>query len=177
MTVAATPDLDARLELLASQVQMLVDEAEERKRFKETYSDLMHDLSPIASQGMETMTKAMAEAQDKGYIEFARSGLGVVDRVVTNFTQEDVDALGDNVVLILETIKEMTQPELMQMMRTTLHEVGEMEESAEPPSMLNLVRQMREPEVRRGLSRMMALLRSMGSQNPNGTEQRKEAGT
>ncbi len=101
----------------------------------------------------------------------------MVDRVVTNFTQEDVDALGDNVVLILETIKEMTQPELMQMMRTTIHEVGEIEEDAEPPSMMNLLRQMREPEVRRGLGRMLALLRSMGSQNPKAPETRKEAGT
>jgi len=163
MTVALTPDLDQRLELLADQVQLLVDEAEERRRLKETYSDLIHDLSPVASQGMETVTKVMTEAEDKGYIDFARSGIGVVDRVVTSFSEEDVEALGDNIVLILETVKEMTQPELMQMMRSTLHEVGEIEESVVPPSMWTLMGQMREPDVRRGLARMIALLRSMGS--------------
>lgn len=175
MTVAVTPDLDSRLELLADQVQLLVDEAEERRRLKETYSDLMQDLTPIASQGMESVTRVMAEAEDKGYIEFAKSGLGVVDRVVDSFSEEDVEALGDNIVLILETVKEMTQPELMQMMRSTLHEVGEIEESAVPPSMWSLLGQMREPEVRRGLARMIALLRSMGSVEPDGKDQRKEA--
>jgi len=175
MTVALTPDLDHRLEVLAEQVQLLVDEAAERKRLKETYSELIHDLSPIATQGMGTVTKAMTEAESKGYIDFAKSGLAVVDRVVTSFSEEDVEALGDNIVLILETVKEMTQPELMQMMRSTLHEVGEIEEAAVPPSMLNLLGQMREPEVRRGLASMIALLRSMGSTSTKRFNQQKEA--
>ena len=175
MTVVLTPDLDSRLETLSDQVQLLVDEAEERKRLKETYSDLVSDLSPIASQGMDAVTRAMTEAESKGYIDFAKSGIGVVDKVVTSFSEEDVEALGENIVLILETVKEMTQPELMQMMRSTLHDVSEVEEAAVPPSVLNLLGQMREPEVRRGLARMVALLRSMGSTSTKGFNQRKEA--
>ena len=168
MTVALTPDLDQRLELLADQVQLLVDEAEERRRLKETYSDLIHDLSPVASQGMETVTKVMTEAEDKGYIDFARSGIGVVDRVVTSFSEEDVEALGDNIVLILETVKEMTQPEVMQMMQSTFHSVQDADQEAtEPPGMLALLRQMRDPEVRRGLAKMIAVLRSMGQISGN----------
>ena len=175
MTLTTTPDIDRRLELLTDQVQLLVDEAEDRKRLKETYSDFVSDLSPIASQGMDTVTKAMTEAEEKGYIDFARSSIGVVDRVVTSFSEEDVEALGDNIVLILETVKEMTQPELMQMMRSTIHGVGEIEESAVPPSMFALAGQIREPEVRRGLARMIALLRSMGSIQQKDSKQQKEA--
>ena len=33
--------------------------------------------------------------------------------MVTSFGEDDVAALGDNVVLILNTLKEMTQPEVM----------------------------------------------------------------
>lgn len=175
MTVALTQDLDQRFEALTRQVQFLVDEAEERRVLHGTYSDLVKDLTPVASQGMDSITKAMTEAEDKGYVDFARSGLGVVDRVVTSFSQEDVDALGDNIVLILEAVKEMTQPELMQMMRSTLHEVGEFDDTATPPSILSLLGQMREPDVRRGLARMVALLRSMGSTDHKDFEQRKEA--
>lgn len=175
MTLTTTPDIDRRLELLTDQVQLLVDDAEDRKRLRGTYSELVGDLTPIASQGMDTVTKAMTEAEQKGYIDFARSGIGVVDRVVTSFSEEDVEALGDNIVLILETVKEMTQPELMQMMRSTIHEVGEMEESAVPPSTFALLGQMREPEVRRGLARMITLIRSMGSIKQKDSEQQKEA--
>lgn len=175
MTTEAPLTVDQRLDELSEQVAFLVTEARENAAFKESVAELASDLTPIARQTMGSVADVLVQAEGKGYIDFARSGLGVVDRVVTNFTQDDVDALGDNVVLILETIKEMTQPELMQMMRTTIHEVGEMDDSGEPPGMMSLLRQMREPDVRRGLARMVALLRSMGSVEPNGTGDRKEA--
>jgi uncharacterized protein YjgD (DUF1641 family) len=152
-----------------------VEESEERRRFKESYSDLLSDLTPIASQGMESVTRAMVEAEERGYIDFARSGLGIVDRVVTSFSDEDIEALGDNIVLILETVKEMTQPEVMQMMQSTFHSVQNGDrETAEPPGMLALLRQMRDPEVRRGLAKMIAALRSMGQISEN-TQEREEA--
>jgi uncharacterized protein YjgD (DUF1641 family) len=175
MTTLATPDIDRRLDQLTGLVQLLVEEAEERRRFKESYSDLMSDLTPIASQGMETVTNAMIEAEERGYIDFAKSGIGIVDRVVTSFSEEDVEALGDNIVLILETVKEMTQPEIMQMMQSTFHSVQDASDgTAEPPGMLALLRQMRDPEVRRGLSKMLAALRSMG-QISEDTQGREEA--
>jgi uncharacterized protein YjgD (DUF1641 family) len=175
MTTVVSPDIDRRLDQLTDLVESLVEEAEERHSFKESYSDLIHDLTPVASQGMESVTKAMVEAEDRGYIDFAKSGLGIVDRVVTSFSEEDVEALGDNIVLILETVKEMTQPEIMQMMQSTFHSVQDASDGmAEPPGMLALLRQMRDPEVRRGLSKMIAVLRSMGQISEN-TQEREEA--
>jgi uncharacterized protein YjgD (DUF1641 family) len=175
MTTVATLDVDRRLDHLTALVESLVEEADERRRFKESYSDLVSDLTPIASQGMESVTKVMAEAEDRGYIDFARSGLGVVERVVTSFSEEDVEALGDNIVLILETVKEMTQPEVMQMMQSTFHTVQDLDdETTEPPGMLALLGQMRDPEVRRGLNKMIAALKSMGQVSEN-TQSRKEA--
>lgn len=175
MTVTTAPDLERRIEVLSEQVRFLVEDAEERRRMRDTATDLIHDLGPIASQGMDSITQIMTDAEKRGYIDFARSGLGVVNRVVTSFTEEDVEALGDNIVLILETVKEMTQPEIMTMLRSTFHEVGEVEESEIPPSAFALLRQMREPEVRRGLARLITVLRTMGSAQMNGSEQGKEA--
>jgi uncharacterized protein YjgD (DUF1641 family) len=168
-------DVDRRLDHLTELVESLVEEADERRRFKESYSDLVSDLTPIASQGMESVTKVMAEAEDRGYIDFAKSGLGVVERVVASFSEEDVEALGDNIVLILETVKEMTQPEVMQMMQSTFHTVQDLDEdTTEPPGMFALLGQMRDPEVRRGLNKMIAALKSMGQVSEN-TQSRKEA--
>jgi uncharacterized protein YjgD (DUF1641 family) len=101
-------------------------------------------------------------ADQRGYVDFARSGLGIADRIVTEFSSQDVEALGDNIVLILETVKEMTQPEVMRMMRSTVHQVRE-ESPSEPPSLFTLARRLREPNVRRGLDRLLVLLDSLGS--------------
>jgi len=95
----------------------------------------------------------------------------IADRGVTSFTEEDVQALGDNIVLILNTVKEMTQPEVMNLLSRTAVEVQEIEDSpvGPPPSTFALLRQMRDPEVRRGLARALTVLRSLGSQAPTTT--------
>ena len=110
----------------------------------------------------------LASLDERGYFDIGRSGLGVIDRVVTSFTEEDVEALGDNIVLILQTVREMTQPEVMQMLQRTFTTVQneELVEPTEPPGTLALLREMRQPEVRRGLSKALHMLRSLGEESP-----------
>ncbi len=176
MTLVQEAGVDRRLERLEERIEFLVAEAEERQRFREAVSDLTGDLSPVARQGFNSVTRALAEAEERGYMGFTRSGISVLDRIVTSFSEEDIEALGDNVVLILETVKEMTQPEVMQMMRSTLHGVHDAEEPTDPPSLLALMRRMRTPEARRGLFRLVVLLESLGGvTDTRETSDRKEA--
>lgn len=170
-----TLSTEARIAELSERVQFLVEEAEERRRMRQALSELTGDLSPIATQGFETVTRAMSQVESRGYADFARSGLGVVDRIVTSFDTDDVEALGDNIVLILETIKEMTQPEVMSLLRSTLQNVHDAEEPPEPPSLMSLLGQMRDPEVRRGLYRLLVFLRSLGDVQITKQQERKEA--
>jgi uncharacterized protein YjgD (DUF1641 family) len=172
--VLVTKSVEQRLSEIEEQIAFLVEEARARQAARESMSDLATDLTPIARQGMDSVTGLLARAEDKGYVEFAQSGVGVLDRVVTSFTSEDVEALGDNIVLILRTVKEMTQPEIMQMLQSTFHNVQIQDElMLEPPGLLALLRQMREPDARRGLARLLAALRSMG-QVPEMTNTREE---
>jgi uncharacterized protein YjgD (DUF1641 family) len=83
---------------------------------------------------------------------------------VTSFSEDDVNQLGDNVVLILETVKEMTQPEVMELLQRTAQSLEE--EITQTPSTLALLRQMRDPEVKRGLARMLQVLRSFSDSTP-----------
>ena len=125
-------------------------------------AELAGTLSELSGPALDAATSRLAEADRKGYFALARGAVGIVDQVVTSFTEEDVAALGDNIVLILNTVKDMTQPEVMGMLRRTIHTVQEQEEPVEPPSMFALLREMRDPQVRRGLGRMLAVLRTMG---------------
>lgn len=163
-----------QLETLRSEVSFLVGEARERQAFRQSVTELTGDLGPITRQGMESMGRVLADLEQRGYADFVRSGLGVVDRIVTSFTEEDIEALGDNVVLILETVKEMTQPDVMRMLQTTFHNVAEIEPDVAPPSLFRLVRQMKDPEVRRGLARLIAVVRTMGESEPVVKDPRKE---
>ena len=162
MTTTISSTLEEKVDRLASQVDFLVERAEASLEAKQSLTDLTGDLTPIARQGLDGVSRVMADLERRGYVDFARSGAGVMDRIVSSFSATDVEALGDNVVLILETVKEMTQPEVMQMLQSSLHNVSEIDDSGDPPSLFSILGQMRDPEVRRGLERLLAVLRTMG---------------
>jgi uncharacterized protein YjgD (DUF1641 family) len=116
---------------------------------------------------MAKLTEILAVAEDKGYFAFARQGGLIADRVVTEFSEDDVAALGDNVVTILNAVKEMTQPEVMGLVQRTALTVQDVEEEhLEPPSMFALLKSMRDPQTRRGLARVMSMLHTVGEEHP-----------
>ena len=99
----------------------------------------------------------------------ARAGYGVVDKVVTNFSEEDVTALGDNVVTILNTVKEITQPEMLALLQRMIDALQHQQDAIEaepedPPGMWALLRKMRDPDVRRGINRALTTLGSVSAE-------------
>jgi uncharacterized protein YjgD (DUF1641 family) len=162
MTVA---DMDRslveRLDRLSLQMTEISEELERQREMREMLLGLAEFAGPV----MQMVTSKATELEERGYFAFAQGGLEIADRVVTSFGEEDIQALGDNVVLILNTVKEMTQPEIMNLLSRTALDVQHTEDApaGAPPSTLALLRQMRDPEVRRGLARTLVVLRSLGS--------------
>ena len=121
---------------------------------------LIQEINPLTQDAFLTLMTRLDEAEGKGYFAFLRSGIGVLDKVVTSFSEEDVDQLGDNIVLILQTVKEMTQPEIMNLVRSSAEAIRE-EDPTENISMFAIMRQLNDPAVKRGLSKTLAVLRTV----------------
>ncbi|MCS6846763.1 MAG: DUF1641 domain-containing protein, partial [Anaerolineae bacterium] len=141
----------------AANIERLLDQLE-------SLSDLADIATPIGRDAFARAVDTLAEMERKGYFAFLKGGLRIVDNIVTSFTEEDVKQLGDNIVLILRTVKEMTQPEVMNFLRNT---VTLTEQEANEPvdiSYRALLAQMRDPNVRRGLALTMRMLSSVGAQ-------------
>ena len=145
------------------------------RRIEETlerFESALDFLDDVGSLGDEAFIKALRGLEDmerRGYFAFARAGYGVVDQVITNFSEEDVAALGDNVVTILETVKEITQPEMLALLQRMIDALQRQqqvieEEPEEPPSMWALLRKMRDPDVRRGINRALTTLGSVSAE-------------
>ena len=126
--------------------------------------DLVEVGGQIIEEGVDKTTEIMQGMEDKGYFAFAKSGMRVVDNVVTSFTEEDVDRLGDNIVLILNTVKDMTQPEIMNFVRNTFQVAEREVEKPVNTSFFSLMGQLRDPAVRRGLALTLRVLRVVGEQ-------------
>jgi uncharacterized protein YjgD (DUF1641 family) len=134
----------------------------------ESLAALARDLQPIVGQGVEMAIATTARFEERGYFEFAGAAGGVVERIVTNYSAEDVEALGDNVVQILDIVKDLTQPEVLAVAQRALDAVqrqtlmaGAVEE--EPPGLFALARKLRDPEVRRGMGRALDTLAAVSA--------------
>jgi len=130
----------------------------------EAVSDLANTLGPLTDQAFEKSVDALAEMERRGYFAFARGGAHILDALVTSFGEEDVRRLGDNIVLIVNTVKDMTQPEILGFVRNTLLLAEQELERPLDISTLGLLRQMGDPRVRRGLALTLRVLQAIGAQ-------------
>lgn len=132
-------------------------------------SELFDDVAPLAPSMMTSAASRLEELQRRGYFDMATAAVAVVDRVVTNFDEDDVAQLGENVVTMLETLKEITQPEMLAMASHVVDAVRRQQhvvelEPEEPPSLWALLRQLRDPDVRRGMARALGTLQAVSKE-------------
>ena len=130
----------------------------------ESTVELVDEVQRVGKQAFNQAVVSLDQMEQDGYFAFARGGKRIVDKIVTEFSEEDVNALGDNIVLILNTVKDMTQPEIMNFVHNTLLVAEQEIEQPVDISYSGLLRQMRDPAVRRGLALTMRVLHVIGSQ-------------
>lgn len=126
----------------------------------ESLMELWQDAGPLSRPAFLSLMQQLNELEQKGYFVFLQGGLEMAERIVTSFSAEDVRQLGENIVLILQTIKEMTQPEIMTMLRQTAR--AAQEEEVVNTSLLSLLRQLNDPATRKGLAKTLNVLKSVG---------------
>lgn len=130
----------------------------------ESVMDLAQTVGPITDQALEKATDLLQAAEHKGYFAFARGGLEIADTVVTSFTEADMQRLGDSVAPMLSLVKDVARPEVMGLMRDIVSDAeAEVARPVPNTSLLALLGQMRDPDVRRGLVLMLRLLRVIGA--------------
>ncbi|MCB0049651.1 MAG: DUF1641 domain-containing protein [Caldilinea sp.] len=143
----------------------------------ESAQDFIRDAAPLTKDMMTEATTQLTELERKGYFGFVRQGMYVMDQIVTSFGEDDVKQLGDNVVLILNTVKALTQPEMMTMLNNLTQGFHEAESEAQAGQldigMFGLLKQMRDPEVRRGLAITLETLRRVSAQAPRSSNGNK----
>jgi len=132
----------------------------------ESMSDLVNDLAPISREIVIDFMAKLDEFDRKGYFGFMREINRAMDNVVESFSVDDVRALGDNIVTILNTVKNLTQPDMLQALDNALTVYKKLDiEVDEKISYFTLFKRMNTPEMRRGLSFAIQFLKSM-AENP-----------
>ncbi len=149
-----TPQLTARLDAISAQLALLVEK--QRKQ-----DEMFSEFAPILKEVMATATTRLADLETKGYFAFGKEVLGVAQRVIEGYSAEDVRQLGDAIVGIVDTVRALTQPEVLEIAGQA-SEVLMNADKAAPVGIFGMVRATRDDEVQRGMAVMLELLKQVG---------------
>lgn len=131
----------------------------------ESTKDFVEDFAPISRELIIDFMKKMDEFDRKGYFDFMREMNKALDNVVESFSVEDVKALGDNMVTILNTIKSLTQPDMLRAVNNAVAVYKNMDiEIKEDVSFMSLIKEMNKPETRKGLAFGIRFLKNLSTQ-------------
>jgi len=131
----------------------------------ESAKDFLEDASPLVRESIIDFMAKMDEFDRKGYFQFFNELQNVMDNVVTSFTVEDVKALGDNVVTILNTVKSLTQPDMLQAINNAVSVYTKLDiEIEENVSCFQLFKRMNTQEMRNGIAFGIKFLKSLAEQ-------------
>jgi len=131
----------------------------------ESAKDFLEDASPLVRESIIDFMSKMDEFDRKGYFQFFNELQNVMDNVVTSFTVEDVKALGDNVVTILNTVKSLTQPDMLHSINNAVKVYNKLDiEIEENVSYFQLFKRMSTPEMRNGIAFGIKFLKSLAEQ-------------
>jgi len=100
------------------------------------------------------------EMERKGYFTFLQAMFEASDRVVSSFSEEELRQLIQNIGPLVETAKEATHPEVVDLLGRALAALKESKPAE--TSFFGLLRQMNDPQVRSGMTRMMQVLEAVG---------------
>jgi len=128
--------------------------------------DLMKDVGPIANEVIIDTTKKLHEFEQKGYFEFLMEFGQVIDNVVTHYSKEDVRLLADNVVTIMDTVKNLTQPDVLKSIDTAVKVFSSMETEDIPEySIFRVIREINKPEMKKAWGFLFTFLKNMSRNN------------
>ena len=134
----------------------------------ESTRDFLRDVSPLVRESIIDLMGKMDEFDRKGYFQFIKELQKAGDNVVTSFTPNDVKLLGDNIVTILNTIKNLTQPDMLQAINNAVTVYKNIDVKVdEKVSLFGLMKELNSPEVKRGLAVGLKFLKNLASLEEN----------
>lgn len=137
----------------------------------ESLRDLLRDTGPILNDAVVSAVTTLDDLDRRGYFTALKEARYIADNIVAAFGPQDIRQLGDNVVTILTTVKEMTQPEVMATVQNLAQGVRQAEAAPQEinTSLWGLLKQFRDPQVRRGLAVTLGMLKAVGAENAPST--------
>ncbi len=131
----------------------------------ESAKDFLTDASPLMREYIVDFMAKLDEFDRKGYFEFMKEFGKVSDKIITSFNVEDIKNLGDNVVTILNTVKNLTQPDMLHTINNAVNVYKKLDiKVTEKISFLSLLKELNDPETKKGITFAIRFLKNLANQ-------------
>lgn len=147
--------------LLLERIEALHSKFDRIERRQRMLEDLVDEMTPVVREAMNVASGHLGTLEQKGYFAVANELLGIADRVVAAYGPNEVHQLGDQIVAILDTIRNVTQPDLLALANDATNVLHHADE-AKPIGMMGAVRATSDADVQRGLAVAVEVLRHLG---------------
>jgi TusE/DsrC/DsvC family sulfur relay protein len=144
----------ARLDAMAGELAAL-------RQQKRSQEELVEAAMPVLKEMMASAMGPLDALDKQGVFRFGRELLRVGERVVKSYGPDDVRALGDAVVGILDTVRALTQPEVLAVASDAGRVIQHADDVA-PVGIIGMVRATRNDDVQRGMAVMLEVVRHVG---------------
>lgn len=132
----------------------------------ESALDFFEDFVPIGKELFGDTLDTLDKLDRAKYFDFASGAIQISDNVVEHFSGEDVKLLADNIVPILETVKSITQPQMIGAIKNAVTVFDKMDvDNVEEVSVWKAMREMNTPEMKRGLGFLIAFMKNISNQD------------
>ncbi len=171
---AAVEDLDKRLVTIdPEQIKHLafkflrnIDNFNMMLDTLESASDFVKDATPIVHEVALDLSKQFIEFERKGYFEFLREFKNLVEASMQHFTADDLKNLSANIGLVASTMRNLSNPKLLEAVNNSLEAVNSMHDAPVPSySAFKALGSMNRPEVKSALGFLFTFLRNFDSIN------------
>lgn len=159
-------DIERRIHALETSLERATEILEEFDRRREVVDQLGEDLMPMATGAMKTLISKLGELEQNGTLAVLQEALAVLERIPLSLSRQDVELLGANLVHLLLTARNLTQPEMLDLAdraSTALRSPS----SVRPLGAVGLLGALRDPEVKRGVGVLVEVLRALGKAPPD----------
>ena len=172
----AVEELDKRqVEIDPEEVtDLLISFARNIKHFKilmntlEMVFDLVDEIGPMANEAIIDLTKRLAIFEQKGYFDFIKDIFPIIDNIIAGLTPKDMKDLADNIMIIINTVKELTQPEMLNSIDNAIKVYGSIETENIPSySLWRFLREINSPEMKRAMGFGLTFLKNMSKNIEN----------
>jgi len=154
-------DVSKQLEAVSTQLSVLTEQVGYIAKKQRERDELLEEMQPILKEVMSFATDKLDAADSAGYFTFAKESARVFDRIVESYGEDDVHALGDNIVRIMDTVRSFTQPHMLAIANDATDAIDKADE-LEPTGVFGMVRASRDEDVQRGMAVFLAVLRAVG---------------